>query len=94
MTKLLQTLKLLNDEGTLDLTSIGVMVILVKIALAQTLDWATASTLLLALLSYAHKRHLKHKADATQTEANGQLQDVIDKVNDLNKSFAAKALLR
>jgi uncharacterized membrane protein YidH (DUF202 family) len=94
MTKILRALQIFDSSNKLSLTSIGVMVILTKIALAPTLDWATASTLLLALLSYNYKRHLNHKTEVVKAEADGKLETVVKQVQELNNAFNFKAMMK
>lgn len=70
------------------------MVILTKIAVAPTLDWATASALLLSLLSYNAKKVLLAKEKAQETAANSKIEEVEQKILELTKSFNLKNLLK
>lgn len=91
---LLRSLQLFDSSNKLSLTSIGVMVILVKIAMAPTLDWTTASALLLSLLSYNYKRHLNVKQAQSEASDSLKLSDLENKIMELNKSFNFKNLTR
>lgn len=92
--KILRALKIFDADNTLSLTSIGVMVILVKIAIAPTLDWATASTLMLALLNYSYKRHLNHKVSTAKVESEGKVAEIENKISELNRAFNMKNLMK
>jgi hypothetical protein len=94
MNSFLRALQLFDRDNKLSLTSIGVMVILTKIALAPVLDWATASTLLLALLSYNAKKVLAAKEKQQETAANSKIEEVEQKILELTKSFNLKNLLK
>lgn len=92
--KLLVTLKVFDSDKTLSLTSIGVMIILAKIAVAPVLDWATAATLLLALLSYNHKKILRSREKVKANDEANQLKALEDKIQDLNKAFAVQTMFK
>ena len=91
---LLRALKLFDRHNQLSLTNLGVMVVLAKIATAPTLDWTTASALLLTLLSYNYKRVVETKADQAEKEAGLKLTDIEAKVQELNEAFNFKNLVR
>jgi len=91
---LLRALKITDADNSISLTSIGVMVLLTKIALAPTIDWAVAASLLLTLLSYNYKRHLSHKATQAAKADETKLEEVERKIAELNQAFAVKSMLR
>lgn len=91
---LLVILRIFDSDRTLSLTSIGVMIILAKIAAAPVLDWATAATLLLALLSYNAKKVMRSKEKAAETESADKLKEVEDKIQELNKAFAVQTMFK
>lgn len=91
---LLKTLKIFDADNSLSLTSVGVMIILFKIATATSLDWATASTLLLALLSYNFKKVLLQKSKQSELTDIGKLADLEAKLAEMNKAFNMKNLMR
>lgn len=70
------------------------MIILFKIATATSLDWATASTLLLALLSYNFKKVLLQKSKQSELADIGKLADLEAKLAEMNKAFNMKNLMR
>lgn len=70
------------------------MIILFKIATATSLDWATASTLLLALLSYNFKKVLLQKSKQSELTDIGKLADLEAKLAEMNKAFNMKNLMR
>jgi hypothetical protein len=105
MKVLLIALKILDPDNTISLTNIGVMVVLVKIGSAPTIDWPTISALLLSLLSYNFKRKLNRDAETAEAEAANKLQELAQteslklaevekKIAELNQAFAVKSMLR
>lgn len=91
---LLRSLQLFDSSNKLSLTSIGVMVILVKIAMAPTLDWTTASALLLSLLSYNFKKVLNTKQAQAEAADTLKLSDLENKIQEMNRAFNFKNLTR
>jgi hypothetical protein len=92
--KLLVTLKVFDSDKTLSLTNLGVMIILGKIATAAVLDWTTAATLMLALLSYNAKKVMRSKEKAAEAESSDNLKALEDKIQELNKAFAVSTMFK
>jgi hypothetical protein len=83
MMKFLKAIKLFDRDGTLSLSNILLATLVVKIALAPTLDWAVTSTLALALLNYADKRYKGHAAQKAHTQElnnNNKLETRVDEL--------------
>jgi hypothetical protein len=64
--KIAAFLRLLDENAQLSLTNIAVMIILVKVALAPTLNFAEVATLLGVLSGYSFKRFVQRKTDKVQ----------------------------
>jgi flagellar biosynthesis component FlhA len=79
--KLLNWLNLLDYSGKLSITNCAVVLLLVKIAYAPTLDWAVVSGLLVTLLSYSHKRYENNKVQAAKP--NKDLEEVSKKIEEV-----------
>ena len=92
LTRAFTILKLIDDKGELSLTNLGVMTLLTKIATAPTLDWPTASGLMLTLLSYGHKRHVATKAKSAAVVADARVDELVAKVADLTIMLNARRL--
>lgn len=92
--KLLVSLKIADPDNTLSLTNIGVLVLIVKIATANTIDWPTTASLMLALLAYNHKKMLRSKEKARAEDNEAQLKAIEDKVAELNKAFAVSTMFK
>ncbi len=76
LTRLMVMLRILDGyDQTLSLTSIGLMVIFAKVAMAEAINWPTLGTLAATLLMYAHKRHVKAKVGATAVDALGAVAE-------------------
>lgn len=56
-----------TDSKQVSITNVAVIVIITKIALSP-FDWISASTLLIALLNYSHKRYESNKAQKNKDE--------------------------
>lgn len=80
---LLSKLRILDEQGNLSLTNIGVMVLIVKIALSSPIDWPTTASLMLALLAYRHKKHVAKKAVSANVAADSKVTELAAKVEDL-----------
>lgn len=60
--KFLDFFRFLDENGTLSLSNIAVMVILVKLAIAPVLDFTEVAALLGVLSTYSFKRYTQRKA--------------------------------
>lgn len=61
---------LLDLEGKLSLTNVGLVVLLIRVGMAAQLDWASVTTLALAFANYMHKRKESSAAEqASESEA-------------------------
>jgi hypothetical protein len=56
--RILNFLSLVNDDGALSVTTLGVYVVLVKLAMTPNWSLNEAGVLLVTLMNYAHKRHV------------------------------------
>lgn len=59
--RVLDFFNLLDHKKNLSISNIAVIILLVKIAMSPTIDWAVVSALLLSLLNYSHKRTVNSK---------------------------------
>lgn len=55
-TKLGTFFQLLDSDGNLSITNIGLIALLLKVLVHPQIDWASVTTLVLAFANYAHKR--------------------------------------
>jgi len=95
--KLLKFCNLTDKDNNLSISNIAVIVVIIKIALAATLDWATAATLLMALLNYGHKRETTIKAikeakkDDALSDLTSSLKNVAAKVEKYENTIVTVA---
>lgn len=89
---LLSKLRVLDEQGNLSLTNMGIMVLIAKIALANPLDWPTTAALMLALLNYGHKRIEASKATSATLQSNTEVAELAAKVDDLKTLVNLKRL--
>lgn len=95
--KTLSFLNLLDQQHKVSITNVAVVVLIVKIAAAPTLDFPTVAALLLSLLNYADKRRTNSNATKTNDETASTLSNlksqmsslsgVIDKVADVESKI-------
>lgn len=78
--KALNFCNLLDLEGKLSLTNLGLVVLLVRVGASSVLDWASVTTLALAFANYMHKRK-----ESTQAE----LQSDTDQMKQIKSQYEA-----
>lgn len=78
--RILLFFNLVDRKRNLSITNIGVYVLLVKIGMAKTLDWPTASALLITMLSYSHKRYETNKSIEKEVGSISTAMETIDSV--------------
>ena len=61
LTKILQFLRVVDENKQLSITNIALIIILIKLAIAPALSITEAGTLLITLGNYGHKRHVQEK---------------------------------
>lgn len=66
------------------------MVIIVKIALAPTIDWTVLTGFFLALLNYTGKKLITKKADDVNAAAEARLAAIESRVQSVANSMALK----
>ena len=88
MIRLLKTLRLLDEDGTVSLSNILLIVLIIKIALVPTLDWTVVSGLALSLLNYGHRKILRSKHQQTQQDKNEELAQVRADLEELGRQVA------
>lgn len=91
--RILKFLQLTDRAGDLSITNVAVIVLITKIALAATLDWATAAGLLIALLNYSHKRHESNKSikdaqkDLEVSKVESLIQDMESRIKSTEELY-------
>ena len=82
----LRSLQIFDATNKLSLTSLALMVIIVKLAMAPTLDWTIITTFFLALLNYTGKKLINkssdNQAEATQSKITS-LEDTIKQIKNM-----------
>jgi hypothetical protein len=86
--KVLNFLSLLSNDEKLSLTSVGIYIVLIKVAIAPSPSIGDIGALLLVLLNYAHKRYT-----GTHTPENPPQVDELHKsMNDIQSKVNAMAI--
>lgn len=67
VTKLLRGLRLTDEDGSLSLTSVALLVVLVKTAMAPSMSMEDVGLFLAAVSQYSAKKYFKGKAQAADT---------------------------
>ncbi len=84
--KLLVQLRIMDADKTLSLTSILMMVLIVKIAMVPVLDWASLGVILLTLVNYNIKRVSYIKSKKVDDSVQDKLKKIEENTQDrLNK---------
>lgn len=86
------SIKILDPDHTISLTNIAMMIILGKIAAAPTIDWQVIAGLLLALVSYGHKRQLNAKRAVQSLASDDRVKDLEGKVLELMAAYNIRKL--
>ena len=99
--KLLIALRLLDADETLSLTSITLMVLIVKLAVAPQLDWTVLTAFFMSLLSYNAKKFSNHKKveadrkhDSLTTDNHKRLETAEKDIKELRSAMSLKNLSR
>lgn len=71
--KFLVTMKVFDSDQTLSLTSLLMLVLIVKIAVVKDLDWMAVSALFLALCNYSAKKVIRLQDKKQTAEVDDQL---------------------
>lgn len=81
-----------DADGTVSLSNVLFMVLVVKLAITPSLDWTTMSAVLLAVMNHnARKWFAKTRADKTMTDQE-QLQKITNEVRSLASAVSLKNL--
>lgn len=88
----LKTFKIFDKDNSLSITNIGVMALLGKMIASPTIDWPTASALLLTLLSYNFKKTLLAKEAKVTTQSSEDLEKLKRELTELTTAFNFKNL--
>ena len=86
----LRSLQLFDRDNKLSLTSIALMVIICKLALAPTLDWTIITTFSLALLNYNSKKLITKHSDDKNTIDQERITGVEEAIKQVKNMIALK----
>lgn len=76
--KLLIACKILDDDNTVSLSSLLMIVLIVKVALTTALDWPTLSALFVTLLGYNGKKLIRMKSNDNTAQVDDALKATLD----------------
>jgi hypothetical protein len=92
MIKFLTFLNVLDAEGRLSITNIAMYSILIKICLSQ-FEWASAVSLFVVCLNYAHKRVVNQSAQEPQEDTvTLQIEEMKSKFEEVQSKVSALVL--
>ena len=80
-------LKIFDTDGTLSLTSVALMVVLVKVAVAKDVDIMTLCGLFMALLSYNAKKFSIHKKVGADRKHELEVGTQAEKLEELHNKI-------
>ena len=95
MKKVLKFLNLIDQQGRLSITNVAVIILLAKIAIAPSIDWAVISGLLVTMINYSHKRYESNKVIPANVDSDVLKQTIeeVRKVAEEAKDKASKAAI-
>lgn len=79
--KVLNFLRILDENALLSLTNIAVIVVLVKLAVADYLDFEAVAALLAVLSGYSYKRFVNKDRKPVENNAENRLSEIEDKLS-------------
>ena len=66
--KLLDFFNILDDNGRISITNVGLIALIAKMAFAAATDWSSVVAVIAAFSNYAHKRSVNNQAGAISEE--------------------------
>lgn len=85
--QILAFLRLLDENAQLSLTNIAVIVILAKMAIEPTLDYAAVAATLGVIGTYGFKRYTQRKSKPLQSAKDEEFQDVQKTISELGSDI-------
>lgn len=92
MKKYLSFFNLLDRTGNLSITNLAVLIITIKLTTLQQFTLAETSAFLVAMLGYAHKRHVSSKQ--SHLEASDKLSEFVGEIDKLKSQISSLQLRR
>lgn len=89
ITKFLVASRILDQDETLSISSILMLVLVVKIAIAPALDLPTVASLFLALANYTGKKVINLKKEDLTAKQDSKLDDHIQALAEVKASVAS-----
>lgn len=90
LTTLLKALKLMDPDNTLSLSNIAMMVVIVKLATTQTLDWTILTSFFLVLLNHNARKAFRVKSESKTIADQDRLSMVEDALKSVKTALAFK----
>jgi hypothetical protein len=87
---LLRALQIFDRDNKLSLTSLALMVIIVKLAVAPTLDWTVITVFFISLLNYNAKKLINKSSDDKNTIDIERITGVEEAIKNLKNMIALK----
>jgi hypothetical protein len=86
----LRALQIFDSSNKLSITSIAMMVIIVKLALAPTLDWAIITAFFLSCLNYTGKKLINRSAENKSIGDIERITSVEEAIRQVKNALALK----
>jgi hypothetical protein len=90
LTALLKALKIFDPDNTLSLSNIAMMVVIVKLATAQSLDWAVLTSFFLVLLNHNARKAFRAKSESKTMADQDRLSHIEDTIRSVKNAIAFK----
>jgi hypothetical protein len=93
--KIASFLRLLDEDGKLNIADLAFMIILTKVALSSNIDWPSMVVLMTTCLNSMHQRHVDAKDDPALLELiqhqTNSIREIQEKVNPILDSLRGKS---
>ena len=86
----LKALQIFDQSNKLSLTSLALMVIIVKLAMAPTLDWSIITVFFISLLNYNAKKLINKSSEDKVIADQSRLTTVEDAIKQVKTMIALK----
>lgn len=90
----LKQFKILDEDNTISLSNIIMMVVIVKLAMAPALDWGVITTLFLALVNHNARKFNHYKSNSKSDKSKEEVAALNKKVDDLGMIVKASRLVK
>jgi hypothetical protein len=90
--KLLNWLRITDEQGNLSITNVAVLIVLIKLAIAPAVSLTEVGGLLIALANYSSKKLIKIKQEPVQSVDNERIKTLTAALEEVKSKQSSMAL--